>query len=204
MILRQYTAPSGIKGRVTDSSRSAIAQINVAAANYESVLTCEGSGDFWASIDADGTYQLDLPPGTYLVYINSHSEPNSCVPQAYRGVGSWLQIANAARVTADGRIVPNVNLGLEHGLTISGRLVDSRGDPVLGAGGFIIDPAQGIEFTCSLGFGTSDSDGTFRINLPTGEYDLGFCPDAVCHVVIPGLDVSDHAELGDVLFAEAD
>jgi hypothetical protein len=65
------------------------------------------------------------------------------------------------------------------------------------------DNAQGIEFGCALGFGSSDTDGTFRVNVPAGTYDVNFCTASDCHTVVRDLVVSAQVNLGDVLFAEA-
>jgi len=89
------------------------------------------------------------------------------------------------------------------GLTLSGRLVDEAGAPVLGAGGNIEDPTQDVQFSCALGFGSSDTDGTFQVNLPAGTYDLTFCQADECHTVLRGQTVDTALDLGDVRFADA-
>jgi hypothetical protein len=88
------------------------------------------------------------------------------------------------------------------GFTVSDRLVDGAGQPVLGAGGNMQDEAQEVEFGCALGFGSSDTDGTFRVNVPAGTYDLVFCKEAECHVVVRDQNVNATLDLGNVLFAE--
>jgi sugar lactone lactonase YvrE len=189
-----------ITGTVTDESGNPIAGMGVGAGNYDSVVNCEGFGEFWAGTDADGSYGLDVPAGTYLVFINSHGEPGNHVPEAYSEVNSWSEIAATTPVTvAAGQTVTGVNFSLPAGFTVSGRLVDDQGQPVLGAGGNIQDPYQDIEFGCALGFGSSDTDGTFRINVPAGIYDLSFNGVTVRYAIV----VTDTVDLGDVLFAEA-
>ena len=80
--------------------------------------------------------------------------------------------------------------------------MDGARQPVLGAGGNTWDEAQDVEFGCALGFGWSDRDGTFRVNVPAGTYDLAFCKGAECHTVVRGRMVNASLDLGDVLFAE--
>lgn len=203
VVLKNYVPPSIIAGTVTDESGNPIAEMTVGAGDYDSVVK-GGPGEFWMDTATDGTYRLDVPSGTYLVFVNSHHQPSSYIPEAYPNVNSWSQIAAATRVTvAVGQSVTSVDFSLPAGFTVSGRLVDHQAQPVLGAGGHIEDPVQGIEFGHVLGFGSSHIDGTFQVNVPAGTYDLGFCKDGECHVVLRDIVVSDHLDLGDVLFAEA-
>ena len=101
-----------------------------------------------------------------------------------------------------GQRVADVDLSLPAGFTVSGRLVDGARQPVLGTGGNVRDKAQDVEFGCALGFGSSDTDGTFRVNVPAGTYDLAFCKGGECHTVVRGRTVDASLDLGDVLFAE--
>ena len=196
-------AAGTITGTVTDGGGNPIGGIGVGAGGTSTILDC-GGGTWWTSTDPNGTYQLDVPDGTYLVFVNSHGWPGHYLPEAYRDVNNWSQIAAATPVTVtDGQTVTNVGFSLPSGFTVSGRLVDGGGQPVPGAGGNIRDPLQGIEFGCALGFGSSDADGTFRVNVPAGTYDLGFCKGTSCFTVRKGLEITDHLALGDVTFAEA-
>ena len=47
--------------------------------------------------------------------------------------------------------------------------MDGARQPVLGAGGNVWDEVQDVEFGCALGFGSSDTDETFRVNVPGGR-----------------------------------
>jgi len=202
LVLKNAVSPSTIVGRVTDESGTPIAGIGVSAGDYDDVVNCRDA-ELWASTDAGDGYRLNVPPGTYLVFVNSHGGPGSYVPEAYRDVNSWSNIRAAVRVTvAAGQTVTGVDFSLPVGFTVSGRLVDSQGQPI-GAAGDISDPDQDIGFDCALSFGSWGVEGDFRVNVPAGTYDLHFCRGSECHVVIRGLAVSDHVDLGDVLFAEA-
>ncbi len=170
-----------ITGTVTGESGNPIAEMGVGAGDYDSIVNCAG-GEFWAGTEADGTYRLDVPAGTYLVFVNSHGDPGGYVPEAYPDVNSWSQIAAAIPITVIARqTVTGVDFNLPAGFTASGWLVDDQGQPALGAGGNIRDPKQDIEFGCALGFGT-ESEG---------------------HPVRYRIVVTDDLDLDDVLFAEA-
>lgn len=196
-------ANGAITGTVTDESGHPLSGINVGAGDYDSVSQC-GGGAAWTQTQADGSYQFDLPPGDYLVWANSHGHPAGYVPEAYADINSWSRIALATRVAVTGgATTPGIDLSLPSGFTLTGRLVDGGGQPVLGAGGNLSDPLRDVEFGCALGFGTSGSDGTFQVNAPAGDYDLGFGLGDVGHMVRYGIVLDQNTDLGDVLFAEA-
>lgn len=201
--LKNAVIPAVIAGTVTDAAGTVLADVRVSAGAYDAIINC-GPEEFSATTAADGSYRLNMPSGSYLVYVNSHHQPGSWVPEAYPNVNSWAGIGAAARIQVDvGERAMDVNLSLPAGFTVSGRLVDGAGQPVLGAGANMRDDVQDVEFGCAFGFGSSDVDGTFRVNVPTGTYDLNFCTASECHTVVRDLVVDTQLNLGDVLFAEA-
>ncbi len=201
--MRNAAPPTLIAGAVTDAQGTPLADVRVSAGAYDTIIDC-GFEEFSATTAADGSYRLQVTQGNYLVYVNSHHQPGSYVPEAYPNVNSWGDIGAAARIQVNvGERVNGVDLSLPTGLTVSGRLVDDAAQPVLGAGGNMRDDAQAIEFGCALGFGSSSTDGTFRVNVPAGTYDLNFCAASECHTVVRDLVVGAPVNLGDVLFAEA-
>lgn len=201
--MRNAAPPTLIAGAVTDAQGTPLADVRVSAGAYDTIIDC-GFEEFSATTAADGSYRLQVTQGNYLVYVNSHHQPGSYVPEAYLNVNSWGDISATARIQVNvGERVNGVDLSLPTGLTVSGRLVDDAPQPVLGAGGNMRDDAQAIEFGCALGFGSSSTDGTFRVNVPAGTYDLNFCAASECHTVVRDLVVGAPVNLGDVLFAEA-
>lgn len=192
-------ATGTISGTVTDDQGAPLAGVSIGAGDYDQMVGCQLApyGDQTAG---DGSYSLEVPAGSYLVFANSHDHTGGYIPQAYDGVSSWTDIHQAQRVeVGEGQMVTGVDMSLATGFTLSGRLVDDGGQPVLGVGSTIRDPDRGIEFGCALGFGSSDVDGTFRVNLPAGSYDLEMGGKTVRYQ----LEVSADLDLGDVLYAEA-
>lgn len=196
-------ATGAITGVVNDAGGSAAPHILVTASTYATAIQCESSSGGASETDDQGRYRIDLAPGAYLVYVNSHGGPTRYLPQAYPDVGSWRRIAEAIAVSVvAGQTTPGINFSLATGCTLTGRLVDAAGQPVRGAGGHIENLTQTVEYGCQLGFGSSDADGTFRVNVPAGIYDLFFGLPGEGHTVRYGLEVRDNLDLGDVLFAE--
>ncbi|HUW14092.1 MAG TPA: carboxypeptidase regulatory-like domain-containing protein, partial [Anaerolineae bacterium] len=192
-----------ITGQVRDGSGAPVPDVWVAAGDYDSVVDCGGS-PFGTRTLADGTYRLEVPPGSYLVYVNTHGRPERLVPQAYPDVRSWSDIDRALPVAvASGQTASGVDLQLSGGFLLSGRVVDGQGQPVRSAGGNVRDPDQRIEFGCVLGFGSSEAGGWFAVTVPAGIYDLSFGLGSEGHWVRYGINVSQDLSLGDVLFTDA-
>ncbi len=189
---------------MTDAAGRGIGRVAVGAGDYDSILDC-ASGAFWITTAEDGFYHLQVPPGSYAVFVNCPHDARPYLPAAYRDVASWGQIAQATRVSVTaGQTAANVDLRLATGLTLHGRLVDAQGQPVHGAGGHIQDLTGSVEYGCALGFGTSDSDGTFQVHVPAGIYDLFFGLGGEGHTVRYGLVVTQSLNLGDVRFSEGE
>ena len=193
-----------ITGTVADASGVPLTGFWVGAGDYDAVTACDATDMYGGTTGGDGTYQIEVPAGTYLVYVNSHNQPGTYLPEAYADVNSWTDIETAVRISVgDGEVISDVNLSLPEGYALSGRLVDGGGAPVLSAGGFIENLTGEISYGCALGFGSDDGDGTFRINVPAGIYNMGFCQGSTCHTVVRGRTATESVDLGDVVFVEA-
>jgi len=201
---RAPMADGTITGTVTGAGGVPLTGFGVRAGDYDALIACDETSMYDGTTGGDGTYQLDVPAGTYLVYVNSHNQPGTYLPEAYVDVNSWAEIDTAIPITVgSGEVISDVNLSLPEGYTLSGRVVDAGSAPVLGAGGFIENLTGEVSYGCALGFGSDNSDGTFRVNVPEGIYDLGFCHEGTCHRVLRGRTVTESVDLGDVVFAEA-
>jgi sugar lactone lactonase YvrE len=195
-------ANGAISGCVRDWSGNPVGDVFVGAGDYDSIASCGGMS-FGIRTDWDGTYRLEVPPGTYLVVVATHGRDERLVPQAYLDVRSWSDIARALRVVVtSGQTVSGVDLRLTAGFRVSGRLVDAYGQPVRDAEGHVGDPDQRIEFGCALGFASSGADGRFVVTVPAGSYDLSFALGGEGRHVRYAIPVASDVALGDVLFAE--
>ena len=197
-------ANGAICGRVRDGRGNPVGDVFIAAGDYDTVVSCSGGTPYGTNTGWDGTYRLQVPPGTYVVVVFTHGRDEHLVPQAYRDVRSWSDIGRALPVTvASGQTVSGIDLQLTAGFRLSGRLVNGQGQPVRDAGGHIADPEQRIVFGCTMGFGTSGTDGRFAVTVPAGSYDLSFALGGEGHYVRYAIPVASDVALGDVLFAEA-
>ncbi len=80
--------PGGaIQGVVEDATGLPIDGIGVGAGDFSSLLGC-GAANYWTVTDANGNYILDVPPGNYMVFVNSHTRPEGYVPEVFAGVHS--------------------------------------------------------------------------------------------------------------------
>ncbi|MBM4456353.1 MAG: carboxypeptidase regulatory-like domain-containing protein [Chloroflexi bacterium] len=79
-ILGQST--DAVAGRVSDADGSPIPSIFVTASAYATATQCQPSSGAATETDGQGRYRIDLPPGAYLVYVNSHGyTPLSTCPK---------------------------------------------------------------------------------------------------------------------------
>ena len=88
-----------LSGTVSGPDGAPLEGFWVGTGDYETVAACEGGGAYGAWSGSGGAYRIDVPPGTYLVAVNSHNPPGSYLPEAYRDVNSWSAIGQATRVT---------------------------------------------------------------------------------------------------------
>jgi YVTN family beta-propeller protein len=112
LAMRNAVAPSIIAGTVTDAQGTPLAGLLVSAGSYDAIVDC-GPDEFQARTATDGSYRLNVTPGSYLVYVNSHHQPGSTVPEAYPDVNSWSRIGTATRIDVGaGQRVADVDLSL--------------------------------------------------------------------------------------------
>ncbi|MGC5017099.1 MSCRAMM family protein [Micromonospora sp. DT47] len=117
----------------------------------------------YTSLDEQGRYAFDaVPPGKYRVNFEAWGHPT----QFAYGKTDWSS-ANLITVTAGGATVVDDEL-LPVG-TITGRLVDRTGAPVP----FVSVSAEAVDYSSS-GYGSTDPDGNFTIQVVPGSYRVRF------------------------------
>ncbi len=154
--------PNGkIRGTVTGPNSEPVWGIKVYAQNSFS-----GNLDASADTDSTGAYTIKgLAPGTYEIYIKK-SVSDNYLGMFYKNA-AYPEQPVTFEVAAD-QTVPGVNLKLEYGGQITGRVTDSRGMTVKGeitcTGGDIkFTPAEVLDYDTqyivTIGADAKDSDG---------------------------------------------
>jgi Putative Ig domain len=134
-------------------------------------LTATGT-IYSARTGADGTYSVDVSPGTYAVLFDptcTNTQTSQYAFQFYEGEADF-GTASTFVVTA-GSVVPGVDGDLANGATISG-VVSSGGEAV---GGVCVSALanDGYEINSTV----SAADGSYSIsNLPADSYEVYFDP----------------------------
>ena len=152
----------GISGQVTDSLGNGLANVYVAAYDYNSDNWIKGS-----STDSDGNYSLSMPAGTYKIQFVPSPSGGFYSPQWYDGKSNSVV---ADLVTVKGfQTTLNINAQLDIGGTISGRVTDVSGNGIpnvyIGAPDLYGNWTNG----CS-----TDTGGNYSFNLPAGTYKVHF------------------------------
>lgn len=148
--LRVVLAPAGrIRGRVVDTGRQPVAGARILVESPTGGTGArepsDGAGEFAAEGVAPGPVTLHVQAPGYL---------------AARLTG--------LEVPAGGELA-GVELVLERGATIEGRVTDSRGRPVEGTTVQAADGSGGERLSGDFAFGTSDGDGVFQLaGVPVG------------------------------------
>ena len=139
-----------LSGLVTDPSGAPLQDIFINAWNPET-QTGGGSGT-----DQDGRYQMTLLPGTYEINLN--------LPQDSPFVSKRIE---AVQVTID----QTLDIQVERGLILSGRVVDPEGNPIEN----IFINAWNND-TQTGGGSRTDENGEYQMALLPGTYDLNVNP----------------------------
>lgn len=147
-----------ITGRITAADGVTPLSANIAASPI-------GEGAFYYGLTnpADGTYNLEVGPGTYRVTASS----DGYITEYYNNTTNYAA-ATGVTVTSS-TTTPNINFALDLGGTISGTVFEEDGTtPINGA---FIRVLSGPSSEIATSF--SDVDGTYSIGgLPPGAYKL--------------------------------
>ena len=172
---------TGITGRVVmraDGSGLADAYVNIYADTVSNLLG--PSHNMSNPTDAEGHYQVSLPPGTYFVVARKRGSGNPTGPLSpgdyyseHQRVVTDVVAGKLAVVDLPVVLINNPMFfkrdvaSLETDTAIRGRIVDKEGKPVFGAFGMAYNDAnlkRLPDYVSTL----SDNDGHFTIYLPKG------------------------------------
>ncbi len=103
---------------------------------------------------ADGSYRVVVPPDTYDIFLSP--------PQGSSYVSARREGVSIQEDTVD-------DLGLDLGVTVSGRVTDQGGTPVENAHVNLFGPEGGNS-------GSTDADGNYSVLISPGSYNLNVNP----------------------------
>ena len=131
-----------LSGRVTDSAGNAVSGATV---------NLEDPGWVGQETDANGNYRLSVPPGTYRLRVRPRHGPL---------ISQKIERLNLSTNTTR-------NFALEAGVTLSGRVTNSTGQPVPWAW-LAVHSGDYQE----IGFGQADASGHYSLGVPMGTYQV--------------------------------
>jgi protocatechuate 3,4-dioxygenase beta subunit len=151
---------AGIAGRVTNAEGRAVsgAVVSVRSTGAQGGNDGHGRGGMQDQTESDGTFLVEgLDPGSYSLTVAASGYRNAEVPP--------VTIANDSDV-------PSVDVHLEPGRTVRGRVLDANGNGIAGA--MVFTAASGASPSARDAMpATSDVNGTFLITAPAdGPIDL--------------------------------
>ncbi|MCL0034729.1 carboxypeptidase regulatory-like domain-containing protein [Dehalococcoidia bacterium] len=143
-----------ISGRVTDAALGPVADV------YVSVWDERGFGAGWDFTDQDGKYEITLPAGNYKIWF---------IPPE----GVYLARTHISDIVVTAGETTTVDVVLEEGGLISGRVTDEAGVGVPNAWVSVWDPVTGAEEEWAW----TDVEGHYTIvGLATGTYEMEVRP----------------------------
>jgi len=114
---------------------------------------------------------LNVPPGTYIIYISPEPSDGYYTPQWYNNK-NLAQVADSITATLL-QTTFNINAHLQIGGKISGRVTDISGN---GMGDVLVQAYNTNDDNIAFGGATTNSQGFYTILLPKGNYKVRFSP----------------------------
>lgn len=134
------------------------------------------SGEETVVAGADGRYKITLPRGRYRAFVRDESVLSVGRPEVSRLPS--LPSAETAGVPDEGlmpivfasRDADSVDLSVVRGGTITGQVIDLRGQPIVGA--VVRARSGGARPALGTDVAETDATGRFELHLPAGGYAL--------------------------------
>ncbi|MFN8630034.1 MAG: carboxypeptidase-like regulatory domain-containing protein [Chloroflexota bacterium] len=154
-------ATLSISGTVTGPDDAPLAGMKVQA---------YGTGSFLGTTAVDGTYTVNVPAGTYLVYVY---DPNAAHPAGYYSVTGYVADYRKASDVIVGHDLAGIDVKLPSPIWIQGKVTAAGGAGLGGisVGAYDSDIDNG-------GTAKTAGDGTFAIAVTPGSYEVGFSDEA--------------------------
>jgi Carboxypeptidase regulatory-like domain len=169
--MRPVGAPDGlvrVRGTVREARGGApVANVEVVYSGVDGEATTQAG--------ADGSYQIDVPAGAYRAFVRAdgyvsvgfEGPPRLPAPPSADDAGA--PVDELAPLVAIARDESGVDLRVDASGTVRGRVFDKAGHPVPHA----VVRAHGSERPIlGTDVAETDTDGTFRLDLPVGAYAL--------------------------------
>jgi len=116
-----------VKGYVKSSSGEPLARVCINALNQ----ACDGMHVGGSQTQEDGSYELILPPGNYVLQTNTGcDQQNAHYKDQYWDHSDTCQQASFINLI-EGKNLNNINFDLQLGIQLHGRVVDSNHEPIL-------------------------------------------------------------------------
>jgi hypothetical protein len=155
-----------ISGRVTDAATG----LGVSGA-YVAALGVDPGNEFVGSVPTrpDGTYSITVGPGDYKIGFN----PPFGSDLVFEYFDDKTEFSAADVVVVGPTGASGIDAALDHGVRVSGRVLDPEGRAVLPwANVDLVDPLSGAWLA---GIGTN-ADGTYSLTVRPGSYKVDFVP----------------------------
>ena len=152
-----------LSGRVTEAAGQAVPRVSVSLLRMPGWLWTDGQ-----DTDGNGSYRLSVLPGTYLLRIESPHGP--LIPYE-------TELTLSTNTTR--------NIVLETGVTLSGQVTSSAGQPVPWAWLWVAD----VENDVDVSFGGADESGRYSLGVPPGTYQVNVASDDFLNPKLEGVAV---------------
>ena len=151
-----------LTGRVTDSAGNAVSGAFVELFRMPGWVWVDGQ-----DTDGNGAYRFSASPGTYSLQVRPDGP---LIAQRLEGLTLSTNTTQ--------------NIVLETGVTLSGQVTSSAGQPVPGAWVSVNDEGQEVSF------GSADESGRYSLGVPVGTYHIGVFSDAFLDTTVEGVEVA--------------
>ena len=165
-IVESIVSSGTITGTVTDSSDVPLAGIHILIRTFgnqvNQALVCT---------DNSGNYTISVPAGDYIIGAINTTSTSTAASQWWTSTGGTVGMWGAGKVTVVGTTPVNRNFKLGNGGRISGTITGGLSNaPLVGIVATLCDFASMQTLTWVI----TSTDGTYRFNVPSGNYFISF------------------------------